>query len=528
MTVALTSLRHRFFLALLGVLCLALLALVLVARLQIMPILLEDEEAFASAELDRAERALDSELGHMHRLVEDWAYWDDTYDFVHGKRPEYVDSNLYEDTLDTLDLALMVFLDGDSEPYWIAGFDEKGEFTSCPGIQPPCDWAAPAMRHLRQPIDNGFEEATQTWLLALPPLAMGALSPIHQNREDASSAGWLAMVRPLSESRIGQLRDTTGIDLRFDIVGAGSLPRESLERISPTHMTASRHVAAIPTSHAVRIDALLPRQRYQASLETFRFALYWTGGVLVMTLLVVLWLLEHMILAPLRQFSRYTQRLHHDAVPPSMPGGLLMRRDEIGTLAREFRNLLTHQQQQSALLLEMTQHDPLTGIANRRLFDERLEEQLDGSPRHRRVAAMMIDIDHFKLYNDHYGHQAGDACLMTLAECMEEKLSVYGFLVARTGGEEFSVLLPNTSLDTAVAHAEALLRAVSDLGLPHATSPTGRHVTVSIGVAAHVPGQLTTPADIMRAADQALYRAKAGGRNRIHAYHPVADSVPQE
>lgn len=527
MTPMLGSLRNRFLLSLCAVLCLALIALVLIARYQIMPILLEDEEAFASAELDRAERALDSEFNHMRRLVEDWAYWDDTYAFVGGERPEYVDSNLYEETLETLALDMMLFLDADNEPYWVAGFNEEGEFTSCPGMMPPCDWAAPTIDFLGRYIAQKDDEETDTWLLANAQLAMAALSPIHQSQEESAAGGWLAMVRPLSEPWIEQLRDTTGIELELSGVPARNGPVQALERISPTHMAASRLLPALPPARAVRLDAELPRQRYQTSLETFRFALYWTSGVLIVTLLIVLWLLERMVLLPLRQFARYTQDLHYEVVPPTIPDSLVARQDEIGTLAREFRSLLEHQRQQSEQLLELSLHDPLTGVANRRLFDERFAEALSLRGSRHRTAAMMIDIDHFKLYNDHYGHQAGDVCLVTLAQRMEARLKPHGFLVARTGGEEFSVLLPGTSLEEAFEHARALLHAVNELQLPHEVSPTGSIVTVSIGVAAY-HADLTTPGDIMRAADQAMYQAKASGRNRVEAYRTHAQASPVE
>lgn len=511
------SLRNRFIISLCAVLCLALLALILIARFQIMPILLKDEASYASAELDRAERALGSELDHMRRVVEDWAYWDDTYDFVSGVRPEYVDSNLYEDTLETLDLEMMIFLDADSDPYWVVGYDEEGEFTSCPGMMPPCDWASQAVAFLASHVEQGLDDDSHTWLLALSELTLAGLSPIHQSREESPAGGWLAMVRPLSEPWIEQLRDTTGIQLELSSVPAQEGPAEALERISPTQMSASRLVPALPSSSAVRIDSMLPRQRYQASLETFRFALYWTSGVLIVTLLIVLWLLERMVLLPLRQFARYTQRLHHEGVPPTIAHSLVTRQDEIGTLAREFRSLLDHQRKQSEQLLELSLHDPLTGVANRRLFDESFAEALCLPGSHQRTAAMMIDIDHFKLYNDHYGHQAGDICLVTLAQCMEGHLKPHGFLVARTGGEEFSVLLPNTTLNAALAHARDLLQAINELKLPHEVSPTGTSVTVSVGVAVHRP-DLASPADIMRAADRAMYQAKASGRNRVKAY----------
>ncbi len=520
---ALASLRQRFLLALLGVLLLALLALVLVARYQVMPILLEDEETFASSELDRVERALGGELNHMRRLVQDWAHWDDTYDFVRGERSEYVDSNLYEATLETLELQMMLFLDNDNAAHWVVGYDAAGQFHSCPGALSSCGWAAPALSFLDAHIRSGVEPGSHTWLLVLPELAMAALSPIYQSREEAPAAGWLAMVRALSAPWIEQLRDTTGIELELAGVPFAE-PGERLERLSPTQMQASRYIAALPPSHAVRIDAWLPRQRYQATLETFRFALYWTSGVLIVTLLLVLWLLERIVLSPLRQLSRFTQRLQHDQAE-TMPNRLNARRDEIGTLAREFQHLWRQQRQQSEQLLTLTQRDPLTGIANRRLFDERFELLLNRRPEPGQVAVMMIDIDHFKRYNDHYGHPAGDACLIELAKCMDQQLGRHGFLLARTGGEEFSVLLPDTPVDTARQHAATLLASIEALALPHAASPTGPSVTVSIGVAARVTGKLANAGAIMSAADQALYQAKKGGRNRVCAFHEEADQT---
>ncbi|MFY0990697.1 diguanylate cyclase domain-containing protein [Halomonas sp. C05BenzN] len=528
-----SSLSRRFLLALGGVLCLSLLTLLLVARYQIMPVLLEDENQYASGELDRIERALGAELRHMERLVEDWAWWDDTYRFVRGERPQYVASNLYHSTLETLDLGLMVFFSADNRPYWIAGI-EDGDFTVCSGATPearaPCDWADDTLSLLQERIDNGLEEGTHARLLAAPELGLVGLSPIYTTHEERPPAGWLAMVRPITPPLVAQLRETTGIELSLSSAPrAGAAPAMDLARTSSTRMAASRHVSALPETHGLRIDADLPRQRYQASLETFRFALYWTGGVLVVTLVVVLLLLEHMVLRPLRQLSRFTQRLHQGETQAGTPAALLKRNDEIGTLAREFQHLLDHQQQQADELLDLSQHDPLTGLANRRLFDERLREALEDGPSARQeVSVLMVDIDHFKHYNDHYGHPAGDACLVALADRMDHHLGSQGFLVARTGGEEFSVVLPGTPIDAAVAHAEALRCAITELALPHAASPIDSIVTVSIGAAARATPAPNDPGALMRAADQALYQAKAQGRNRVMAYCPaVAGATPR-
>lgn len=523
MTSSPSSLRHRFFLALSSVLCVALLALVLIARFQIMPVLLADENHYANAELDRVERAIGAELQHMQRLVEDWAWWDATYQFVQDQRPEYVASNLYDSTLETLDLSLMVFISAENQAYWISGFDKEGEFTSCAGTLAPCDWASDTIDLLLDRIASGLEEETHSWLLATPELSMLGLSPIYSPQKEAHMSGWLAMVRPISPVWIEQLRDTTGIDMTLESLAVeGAAPTQSLQRISPTRMSANRRVAAVPTTHGVRINASLPRQRYQSSLETFRFVLYWTGGLLAVTLLIALLLLEYMVLRPLREFSRFTQHLHRHSISASTPEALLIRRDEIGTLAREFQHLLEYQHQQQANLLDLSQHDPLTGLANRRLFDERLRQSPeDGLAGNGSVSVLMIDIDHFKLYNDHYGHPAGDGCLVALSDCMEQCLGKQGFLVARTGGEEFSVVMPGVSIMEAVDHAERLRDAIVELALPHARSPTASIVTVSIGAAAWDYSHPWAPAALMRAVDQALYRAKENGRDQVEIHRPA-------
>lgn len=159
--------------------------------------------------------------------------------------------------------------------------------------------------------------------------------------------------------------------------------------------------------------------------------------------------------------------------------------------------------------------DGLTGIANRRRFDEALElewrrERRSGKP----LAIVMMDIDHFKLYNDHYGHQTGDACLAAVASTLERCLGRSHDLLARYGGEEFVALLPDCDVTSALAKAEEMRAAVQTLALRHAHSPTAPVVTISAGVASEIPGETRTPADLLGVADAALYAAKGSGRNR--------------
>ncbi|MCW6008234.1 diguanylate cyclase [Micromonospora sp. CPCC 205371] len=158
--------------------------------------------------------------------------------------------------------------------------------------------------------------------------------------------------------------------------------------------------------------------------------------------------------------------------------------------------------------------DPLTGLANRRRFEEALTTEWDraiwaGSP----LALAMIDVDHFKRYNDHYGHPAGDECLQRVANLLR-KHSPASHLVARYGGEEFAVIMPDTGIGAAGDLAERLRTAVLALAVPHPLS-ADRVVTASIGVAAAVPSRGTTADQLVEQADVELYRAKRAGRNLV-------------
>ncbi len=169
--------------------------------------------------------------------------------------------------------------------------------------------------------------------------------------------------------------------------------------------------------------------------------------------------------------------------------------------------------------------DGLTGLANRRSFDEAIEQEWQRSRRHHEtLALLLIDIDHFKKHNDNHGHQAGDECLRLVARTLASTARRAGDLPARYGGEEFAVLLPASSIEGAAALAERIRVAVEQLRLPYLEASAGRHVSVSVGVAACVPGQAGTPSSLVAAADEALYQAKAVGRNQVI----VASAAPAE
>jgi two-component system chemotaxis family response regulator WspR len=176
------------------------------------------------------------------------------------------------------------------------------------------------------------------------------------------------------------------------------------------------------------------------------------------------------------------------------------------------REELTHANEELRRLAAL---DGLTGIANRRRFDEAAHLEWQRGRRQRTpLALLMCDIDHFKQYNDHLGHPAGDLCLKKTAAVLTGQLKRPADLAARYGGEEFALLLPNTDLAGALRVGEACRAGLERLALPHPGAPRGV-VTMSMGVACIVPGDDDTLEDLIARADAALYEAKREGRNRV-------------
>jgi diguanylate cyclase (GGDEF)-like protein len=167
--------------------------------------------------------------------------------------------------------------------------------------------------------------------------------------------------------------------------------------------------------------------------------------------------------------------------------------------------------------------DGLTQVANRRRFEEYLDQEWrrlgrDNQP----LSLILCDIDSFKVYNDTYGHQAGDDCLRRVADALQQVVKRPADLVTRYGGEEFAIILPNTDMRGAISVAESLCQTIRELNIPHIRSAVKPYVTLSCGVASLIPSSSTTPEQLIKHVDDALYDAKGMGRNRVvwsHSEH---------
>lgn len=197
----------------------------------------------------------------------------------------------------------------------------------------------------------------------------------------------------------------------------------------------------------------------------------------------------------------------------------LKQRDEANRALRLSQQQL---QETNLALQQLMKSDGLTGLSNRRHFDEfLLTEWLRGRRNRSELSLLLIDVDHFKAYNDHYGHVMGDDALRAVAKALASVRRRATDLAARYGGEEFAMVLPETGLNGARLLAEKLRLAIEALAIPHGVLAEGSVVTVSIGVASLVPSEAQEPVALIEWADRALYQAKNQGRNRVEVLVPA-------
>jgi diguanylate cyclase (GGDEF)-like protein len=262
----------------------------------------------------------------------------------------------------------------------------------------------------------------------------------------------------------------------------------------------------------------------------------WIGSAVALTIValsvIVLWIWNRALRS---QVEKRTEALKRElAERQRMEIALNYAREQLEERVKERTSVLEARnkelnamriqlQDANAQLLKLVSIDGLTGIANRRHFDEVLTREVRRCLRERQPLSLILcDIDGFKRYNDSYGHARGDDTLKRVAQAVEKTFRRAGDLAARYGGEEFAIVLPGVDSRRAWLFADRLRRNIWRLAIPNAVSPVADRVTISAGVATALPERIYQIEELIHAADTALYRAKGAGRNRVESHTPIA------
>lgn len=484
------------------------------------------EKRFAQ---DRAKRVLsgfDEQLSGLGVLNRDWAFWDALHQHMQHPNKAFERSNIGPGAMLTSNLNAILFMDLKGQPVgW--------------GVRPMGSGAVPHKEELLQPLQRLWAakpvaaQQTQCGFLQLQKILSAVCwTPVFPSDGQGPAAGIVVMARELNDSALTSIAQNAGAYFSIEpntgipAVLAGASTTWELSpflHLSHRNLTADYDAKSITLNYQlhdledkplVGVRMRLLRELAAQAQRVVTDVAVQLGAValgtgLVLLISVHIWLVRpirrlHADLASLTASRRWDSALAYE------------RPDEIGALTQGVNALLRVLHDQVQALENLSSTDALTGVANRRQFDERLNyEVVRLSRQPAPLSLLMMDVDHFKRYNDLYGHPMGDAALQKIGDLLKNFCRQQD-LPARIGGEEFALLLPETDAAGAIAVAEKLRQALYGQAIAHNSSPTAAYITASIGIATWGSDHQGEASGLLAQADEALYAAKRNGRNRVH------------
>lgn len=484
------------------------------------------EHAQAAADTARVQATFLGQTKLLRGLVLSWSNWTDLYEHLQHRNPAFAAE---EFTPESLAVSLLD---------WMVLFDREGTVSDVTEV-PQVGGSRPLNDLLqRQPNLRAFLNLMPDQ----PRLACGAIgdgsrialvcqAPVLNSEGEGPPSGLLVAGRWLSDDIVKEIQEESGLWFRLEeppaAAAGGAVARPASQLVGGHGITTlfAQEPATVQLTDAaiqqrwpllglngaVVAEVLMARPRL-ASDDRSRFdASLVVAAMLGGAALLIVVLVQRMVIRPLATLrQRLGTIVDHKAWERCVQ---VQRQDEIGDLGRLIDHLLGVVQAQVQDLEQLSQTDTLTGLANRRAFNERLEQMLVRHRRGQAGALVLMDVDHFKRYNDTHGHPAGDRVLQHISACLIQSVRQGVDLPVRLGGEEFALLLENTPGDQACQMAERVRAAIEGLALEHRGLEPGSCVTISLGLTEIRPDDNATT--LYHRADEALYQAKSQGRNRV-------------
>jgi len=488
------------------------------------------EEQNTRQNVERALSALSDELSILDGTVSDWAAWDDTYAFIQDLGSDYIDSNLVDETFTALRLNVVLFIKPSGQTLFGKCFDLRKE-KEVPLPQSLQEHLSPGSLLLRHPDTESSIKGIVH--LTEGPMLIGS-RPILTSEDEGPIRGTLLMGRYLDHTQIERLAEVTYLSLTvrpFEdseaapdfqaAVLSASEERPILVRpLSEESIAGYALLEDIYGKPILVLEANMPRDIYEQGQATVSYLILSLLATTLAFAVAALLFLEKEVLSPLTGLSKTVSSIGKSRdLSARVP---VRGRNELSTLAGEMNKMLqsleesgTERKRAEETLRYMAYHDPLTGLPNRALFNDRLTLELARAQRNRqKLAVMLLDLDYFKNINDTLGHSVGDRLLQVAGNRLRSLLRSSD-TVARMGGDEFLLMLPEIARvqDTSRV-AQKILGAFRE---PFVLDGHKLHTTASIGIATY-PDAGEDADTLTKNADIAMYRAKKRGRNNYEHY----------
>jgi diguanylate cyclase (GGDEF)-like protein len=468
-------------------------------------------------------KSFENRMNYYEAFLTDWSVWDDTYNFVEDLNEEYKSSNLTGSVLEDIGLSAILFFDDH--------MNLKHSFYKNELKHDISELAADIGKNRKKiteiAVTGQSDFFMQTETSAKRFLCV--IAPIVPSNEDKPMRGFMVMTALFDKNLVEKLSELTGYELTYhtDVDSTehqgGDFTRVS-KQISHSlkysdHNTVYQDFFLYDLNDKKILAIRLEQDRafnthMKNVLKNSMLTLAVSG---LFTIILVGFILDKLVLSELRMKIQRFREIEQS-------NDISLRLDETG--ARELKELA--QAANGALdrieilndqIIAMSNIDSLTGIANRKFFDEQyLLHYKNAAREDKLISILMIDIDYFKDYNDAYGHLAGDQCLRSVAEIINNSLKRPIDVAARYGGEEFIVMLYDTNEEGALHIAESIRKNVQSAVKPHKASKCADCITVSIGTATSKPSRMSSSIDLIANADKALYEAKVSGRNSTRQF----------
>ena len=483
------------------------------------------EEKIVSANLTRVRNVVNHQLDHLDATANDYATWDRTYEFMKGRNVGYVKT----------DLSPQVFRRYKIDVFLL--FDVHGQLAFCRNFAsgvPSCDQATQSQlsRVIRSSSDGDGRTNKGLLMLISGPLLM-SMRPVLRTDGSGPPRGTLVMGQWIDDSEVQTFAQILSLPMTAVVASSSGIhtapalasdkvPTEWIESGGENNLSG---LVRVPDLHGG--PGLLLSTQFHRDLSSQGRA---AQRLMLLEIILTALVLNVAVFFMLRKLviSR-VGRLSSAATLVSTTGDLSQRvvpsgNDEITILERSFNTMLTDLEESrrelliaQELLVYSARHDGLTGVLNRAALMSALTSELSRALREgSQLGLILLDLDHFKVVNDQYGHTAGDEVLKAVVDGIKQIVRPYDTL-GRYGGEEFLLLAPGVGKADALTLSERVRQGIENL-------PTSPPVTVSIGVA--VGNGNEDPKEVLMAADEALYRAKRSGRNRVEFSGAEESEVP--